>query len=56
MAGKAFYLIMILSAVIGFLLMRTLMGTVAQLRKRRRVAQLLAEYLSKESVAKDTCD
>ncbi len=56
MPEKVFYLIIIFSAVIGLLLMRTVIGKVARRRKSRRIEQLLAEYLSKESVAKDICD
>jgi stage V sporulation protein G len=44
MPAKDFYLIIILSVVIGLLLIRTIMARVARRRKSRRIEQGLAEY------------
>ena len=55
MPEKDFYLIIVLSVVIGVLFIRALMARVARCRKRRRVEQELAEYLRKQSHAKNTC-
>jgi hypothetical protein len=52
MSAKDFYLIIILSVVIGLLLMRTIRARVARRRKSRRIEQGLAEYLRKQSHAK----
>ena len=52
MPEKDFYLIIILSVVIGLLLIRTLMTRVERRRKSRRIQQGLAEYLRKQSHAK----
>jgi len=52
MSAKDFYLIIILSVVIGLLLMRTIRVRVARRRKSRRIEQGLAEYLRKQSHAK----
>jgi len=54
MPAKDFYLIIILSVVIGLLLIRTIMARVARRRKSRRIEQGLAEYLCKQSHAKTT--
>ena len=52
MPEKDFYLIIILSVVIGLLLIRTLMTRVERCRKSRRIQQGLAEYLRKQNHAK----
>ena len=49
MPEKDFYLIIILSVVIGLLLIRTIMARVARRRKRRCIEQGLAQYLRKQS-------
>jgi hypothetical protein len=49
MPAKDFYLIIILSVVIGLLVTGTIMGRVARRRKNRRIEQGLAEYLRKQS-------
>jgi hypothetical protein len=48
MPEKDFYLIIILSVVIGLLLIRTIMARVARRRDSRRVEQGIVEYLRRK--------
>ncbi len=52
MPEKDFYLIIILSVVVGLWLVRALLARVERCRKSRRIEQDLAEYLRKQSHAK----
>jgi hypothetical protein len=45
MPAKDFYLLIILSIVIGLLLIRTIMARVARRRKSRRLEREIAEHL-----------
>lgn len=56
MPEKDFYLIILLSVVMGLFAIRTLMARVTRHRKRRRIEQELAECLSKQSRAKSACE
>jgi hypothetical protein len=53
MPEKDFYLIITLSIVIGFLLIRTLRARVARRRKGRRLEREIAEYLTLRAAAKE---
>lgn len=53
MPEKDFYLIIILSVVVGLLLIRTVMARVARSRKSRRIEWGIAEYLRKQSQDKN---
>ena len=48
MPEQDFYLIIILSVVIGLLLIRTIMARVARRRDSRRVEQGIVEYLRRK--------
>jgi uncharacterized membrane protein affecting hemolysin expression len=52
MPEKDFYLIIILSIVIGLLLIRTLRARVARRRKSRRLEREIAEYFELKSSGK----
>jgi len=54
MPEKDFYLIIILSVVIGLLLIRTIMARVARRRDSRRVEQGIVEYLRRKERQKIT--
>ena len=49
MPEKDFYLLIILSVVTGFLLIRIVMARIGRRRKNRRLEREIAEYLRKKA-------
>ena len=52
MPEKDFYLLIILSVITGFLLIRIIIARIGRRRKSRRIEQGIAEYLHSESSGK----
>jgi hypothetical protein len=49
MPEKDFYLLIILSVLIGFLLIQSVMGRIGRRRKSRRLEREIGEYLRKKA-------